>query len=500
MRRSRFRTPGPTVAAESLSDEALWKAAAARIEQHRKADAVVAVVNAAGKPVPGAAVRIEQTRHAFLFGSNIFVWGQVGNAEREAAYRKRFAELLNYATLPFYWPSYEPAGGQPGHRHAEGRGPVVPRAGNRRQGASAGLEFRRPLAGSRPTSTRSAACKWPASTTAWGRFAGLIDRWDVVNEATHFDRAEFLRNSPKISAAWQKLGRMEFAQECFVHARKANREATLVINDYRTDADYERVIEQLADATGKPMYDVIGIQSHMHGGTWTNRQIWQTCERFARFKVPLHFTETTILSGPHGWERKGSWPSNAEGETRQARDVVGVYTMLFSYPAVAAITWWDFSDLHAWQGAPAGLLRADMSPKPAYEQLMGLVKGKWWTTTSATTGTDGEGRLSRLSRGLPNHRNTAGRSSVHFRVHPLPARRQPLGGSPAVSRETADAAPTGTHCKGTVTRTGIPSHAITLQRCRRAGPILCRTNADSGSTGRRADPMDSRLRGRCWPI
>jgi GH35 family endo-1,4-beta-xylanase len=213
------------------------------------------------------------------------------------------------------------------------------------------------------------------------RFKGLIDRWDVVNEATHFEREEFMNRAPKMTRMWEKAGRVEFTREAFEHARRANPEAILLINDYRTDPPYERLIEQLIDADGKRIYDVIGIQSHQHGGTWDNAKIWDVCERFARFGVPLHFTETTILSGKRQWEKERGepWPSTPEGEAEQAREVVRFYTMLFSHPAVEAITWWDFSDRNAWKGAPAGLIRADMSPKPAYDELMKLVHGKWWT-------------------------------------------------------------------------------------------------------------------------
>ncbi len=65
------------------------------------------------------------------------------------------------------------------------------------------------------------------------------------------------------------------------------------------------------------------------------------------------------------------------------------YTILFSHPAVQAITWWDFSDQGAWQGAPAGFVRADMTPKPSYDALMKLIKGKWWTRTEARVSRDG---------------------------------------------------------------------------------------------------------------
>ena len=127
------------------------------------------------------------------------------------------------------------------------------------------------------------------------------------------------------------------------------------------------------------MYDVIGIQSHMHGGYWPPNKTWTVCERYSRFKVPLHYTETTVVSGPR---REGKWETTAEGERLQAEKVTQFYRLLFSHPAVEAITWWDFTDQNAWQRAPAGLIRDDMSPKPAYDRLMELVKGKWWTRTA----------------------------------------------------------------------------------------------------------------------
>lgn len=63
--------------------------------------------------------------------------------------------------------------------------------------------------------------------------------------------------------------------------------------------------------------------------------------------------------------------------------------MLFSHPAVEAITWWDFTDQGAWQNAPAGFLRKDMTPKPMYHELKELIKGKWWTQTSKKVSSGG---------------------------------------------------------------------------------------------------------------
>jgi hypothetical protein len=106
------------------------------------------------------------------------------------------------------------------------------------------------------------------------------------------------------------------------------------------------------------------------------------CETFARFGVPLHFTETTVISGP---KTPTGWETTPEGEAKQAEDVARFYTILFSHPAVEAITWWDFADRNAWMGAPAGFLRQDLSPKPVYDRLLGLIKGTWWTNRTGVT-------------------------------------------------------------------------------------------------------------------
>jgi hypothetical protein len=85
------------------------------------------------------------------------------------------------------------------------------------------------------------------------------------------------------------------------------------------------------------------------------------------------------------------WPSTPDGEQRQAQEVVLHYKTLLAHPAVQAITWWDLSD-GGWLNAPAGLLRKDHSCKPAYDQLLKLVKGEWWLPPTRIT-TDANGQF-----------------------------------------------------------------------------------------------------------
>jgi GH35 family endo-1,4-beta-xylanase len=222
------------------------------------------------------------------------------------------------------------------------------------------------------------------------RFKNDIDIWDVVNEATHYDRQQVEKQAPILTQAVREIGIGAYVRKSFKTARKANPQATLIINDYRTDPNFEKkVISELLDETDKPYYDVIGIQSHMHSGYWPVKKTWEVCERFAKYGKPLHFTETTVVSGP---KTQQGWLTTPEGEKSQAGQVAEFYRILFSHPVVEAITWWDFTDQNAWQRAPAGLIREDMTPKPAYEELERLIKGKWWTKTEATTNSMGGAR------------------------------------------------------------------------------------------------------------
>lgn len=374
----------PAAGGKRMSEAEILAGADARIEQHRKAEAVVQVVDGAGNPVAGARVQAEQVRHGFLFGCNAFPVLGFQDPKQEETYQREFTALLNYATLEFYWGSYE-----------------------RRPGKTLAARVKRQAQWCREhgIATKGHPLVWHEVYPTWGpteaeeareqsrarvkeivsSFAGLVDRWDVVNEATV--SADFDNGVGR----WVKRdGAAAVVGEALEVARAANARATLLYNDYDVGRKCEKLIEDLL-AAKRPL-DAIGIQSHMHGGEWELRNVWEVCERLSRFGRPLHFTELTVVSGEHGWERRPPWPTTPEGEARQAEYVAKLYTLLFSHPAVEAITWWDLQD-GVWQGAPAGLVRADLTPKPAYERLLKLVKGEWWTRAEVETDGKGEARF-----------------------------------------------------------------------------------------------------------
>ena len=85
------------------------------------------------------------------------------------------------------------------------------------------------------------------------------------------------------------------------------------------------------------------------------------------------------------------WPTTPEGEEHQVSEAIQHYQTLFAHPLVEGITWWDSSD-GGWLNAPAGLIRKDGSIKPAYNELMKLIKGEWWISPTTFT-TDNNGKL-----------------------------------------------------------------------------------------------------------
>jgi len=369
--------------ASTRTNEQVLSEAQERIEKHRKGTATLRILGPGGQPLPaGADLRIRQTRHKFLFGCNIFKLGRCRTAEDNAAYAERFAELLNFATLPFYWWTYERQKGQTLDDRTDEIVRWCDAHGITTKGHPLAWNYVDPqwLTG---TPEEVMQLQLERIARCMERFKGDIGIWDVVNEATHYDREELKRNSPKLTEAIARIGIGEYVRRAFKAARQANPQARLIINDYRTDAAFaDKVISELVGESGKLLYDIIGIQSHMHGGYWGSAHAWDVCERFAKFGVPLHFTETTVVSGP---KQGSTWTTTPHGEQQQAEHVAEFYTVLFSHPAVEAVTWWDFSDQDAWQQAPAGLVRSDMSPKPAHERLLDLIKGKWWTKTEART-------------------------------------------------------------------------------------------------------------------
>lgn len=358
----------------------------ARIERYRKGTLTIRVVDARGRPVPRARVQVVQTRHAFLFGCNFFALSPDDPSPAQRAYQAQFTALFNYATLPFYWGAFEPQPGRADYAHLQAMAAwcvahqITPKGHP--------LVWHQVWPAWAPTSPDKAIPLLHARVLDLVlRYKETIHYWDVVNEASG---AANVRPANGETAWVGRDGPASVVETALGWARTASKGTaeTFLYNDYETGPPNLALLAKLK-ADGK-LPDAIGIQSHMHTGEWPLNKVWQVCETFSKFGRPIHFTETTVLSGPnrtpdYNGPAAADWPTTAAGEAEQARYVAQFYTLLFSHPSVRAITWWDFSDRGAWLGAPAGLLRADMSPKPVYTRLLALIRKQWWTRAAGTT-------------------------------------------------------------------------------------------------------------------
>jgi endo-1,4-beta-xylanase len=362
----------------------------AELRRHRAADATL-TVSLDGVPLANREVVVAQRTHAFLFGCTGFEL--IDQPEPDLA--DRWFDLFNFATLPFYWGRFEPVRGRPdterllrAARWFSDRGCVV--KGHPLAWHTVTADWLLEL--SNPDIARAQVARIRREVAD---FAGVIDMWDVINEVVIMPIFDKYDNG--ITRICRELGRIPMVRMVFDAAREANPQATLLLNDFDMSAAYECLIEGVLEAGIR--IDALGLQSHMHQGYWGEEKTLGIIDRFARYGLPLQFTETTLVSGqlmpPEIVDlndyQPAAWPTTPEGEARQADEVVRHYRTLLSHPSVQAITYWGLPD-GGWLGAPGGFVRTDGSPKPSYDALRALIKGEWWLPPTPAT-TDPQGRV-----------------------------------------------------------------------------------------------------------
>ena len=133
--------------------------------------------------------------------------------------------------------------------------------------------------------------------------------------------------------------------------------------------------------------------------TLNPQMLYKHMDLYSGFEKPLQITEVTVPS--YSWER--------EDEEIQAEIIEKLYSIWFSHPAVEQIIYWNLIDgyAHVWDQDPekikasqgnmtlgenyyhGGLLRFDMTPKPAYYKIKELLQEKWHTEAEVVTDKNG---------------------------------------------------------------------------------------------------------------
>ena len=355
------------------------------IERNRKADAVIRLKDAA----VGTEVKVEQTSHEFIFGSNIFLYGQLDSPEKNRAYEATFGELFNSATLPFYWKTLEPVKGQP------------------RYAADSPYEYRRPaidplvdFCDQKGIHMKGHAMIY--GIRSWGhptwmsddrkvmeqefeahikelakRYKGRIHNWDVVNECLNQANRGIMPDDYTYKS-WS------WAMKYFPKSVTFNSNECDMRWDTQRIRRYVEIVRDLVDRGAR--VDYMGIQMHIlrpklastiasgEPTTLNPEEIWLRLNILSEAERPIFVSEVTI----------SATDDSDEGRAIQKELTRNLYRIWFCHPKVAGITWWNMVDGGAVAGEPSysGLFDMDMKRKPSYEVLDDLINNEWRTRLS----------------------------------------------------------------------------------------------------------------------
>ena len=379
---------------------------------HRVGEATVTVLGPDGRPLAGTEVVVEQLRHEVAFGNIGFDLIPLANGEAERGTQafggaraedlehlaELWLDLYNTATLPFYWGPFEPERGTPDTTRLLRTAQWFADRGVRLKG--------HPLAWHTITADWLMDLPTPEVERAQRErirrevtdFSGLVDTWDAINEVVIMPVFSNEERMNGITRLCREIGRIPMVRLAFEEARAADPSVKLLINDFDLSSAYECLIEGVLEAGIQ--VDAIGLQTHMHQGYWGEETMLAMIDRFARYGLPLHLTENTLLSGhlmpPEIVDLNDyqipEWPTTPDGEARQADEMVRHYRSVLSHPLVESITYWGLTDDGAWLGAPVGLVRRDGTTKPSYDAMRDLIKREWWHGPT-TSRTDDDGRV-----------------------------------------------------------------------------------------------------------
>ncbi len=378
----------PTASYVGRTGDDPWRTTAdSRIDDVRKATLTVNVVDAKGNPVDGAVVSVQQTQHAFRFGSaidnNNGLLSTTGAGGPTATkYQSEIERLFNTATIEnsLKWPGYlqNPARALEAANWVRDNGLLLrghniiwPSRRNMPSSVWAQYDSIKAAQGDAAAADylrNTAATRVQDAVTAFEGFAG---EWDVVNEPfDNFDVMTILGN--QIVVDWfNQVGTLSpntqrVLNDYAIFARNGNNTAHRASFDYRLGLLKSNDGNNANDAVER-----IGEQSHYDEGNLTDIAVLGQLidSYYTQFDLPIAITEFTISS------------TDKQLQADYLRDYL---TMSFSQPAIDEFINWGF-----WAGAhyqaDDALYNLDFSIRPHGQVYEDLVFGEWWTDTRGTT-------------------------------------------------------------------------------------------------------------------
>lgn len=374
------------------------------IEQYRKGWGEITVVDSDGNPVKDAKITLSQTSHEFKYGCNLFMLDELETEEKNRLYKEYVKGIANMVTLPFYWNATEPEEGKT--RYAKDseklyRRPVIDLCMEfceenniepREHGLAYPYFFPKWLKNAPEKEIKKhfeKRCKEISE-----RYGDKINCIEVVNEMFWATGRFFKFYKDPDFITWA----FKTAEKYFPYNELAINECIQTWVDEKIKWAYLEMIRNAINSGAR--IDAVGLHYHMFFKEdvalkstekyYDPKNLYDTMDWYAQLGRPLQISEVTIPA----------YSEHPEDEKLQAEILERVCKIWFSHPNVEQIIYWNLIDGYAHGAKPGdmakgenvyfgGLLRFDMTPKPAYYTFKNLFEKEWHT--EAEVNTDAEG-------------------------------------------------------------------------------------------------------------
>ena len=365
-------------------DGAQWRAdALQRIEQHRKGDLKVHIVNKNDEPIKNASVTINMKQHEFGFGAAISTRWWLQNRADSEKYLQTLEDLTgdgrSFNIVVFEnatkWPAWEVNNylGTPdevaevvdwlksNNMRVRGHNLVWPLW----QHLPDDLEAHK----DDPDYIRTRIKNHIEEVAGWDGLLGMIDEWDVINEMVHCTDLRDVFGTEDIYAEW-----LQWTADTDPNALLYLNEYSIINgggNDLNSQVRFKEIIQHVLDL-GAPLHG-LGIQGHMGANFTPPIKVVEILEEFAAFDLDISITE---------YDASGT---DEEIAADYMRDLL---IASFSVPKMRNFLMWGFWDGSHWYD-DAPLFRQDWSLKPSGAAFIDWVFNIWWTKENGKTSRDG---------------------------------------------------------------------------------------------------------------
>lgn len=366
------------------ASEAAWRQEALnRIEEIRKGDLYIHVVNRYDQPIIGARVNASMQQHDFGFGTSVTIAPWLRQSYDGDIYKSKLEDLTGYdrsfnvavVENAHKWPPWE----DPQEWGTKSEATDLVRWLVDRNMRVRGHNLLWPGWGQMPDDLQAhqndpnylmnRVRTHIFEIVRYHGLKGILSSWDVLNEPVFYHDL--------IDA----LGEDTIYADAFRWARQGDASPTLYVNENgiisrggtetSTQETYHEIIERLM-AQGAPL-DGIGMQAHMKNSFTPPERILSVLDDFARHGKEISITEFDMNT------------SNGDLAADYMRDFL---IATFSHPTVRNFIMWGFWDGNHWLG-DSPIFEEDWSLKPSGIEFVRLVFRDWWSDGKGVTNFNG---------------------------------------------------------------------------------------------------------------